>query len=326
MFPHRLLLALPTISRIISGKVFILRLNFSLYILSIYLFREAMYRLRMNQFLLSTDLHFDDLFHNIREFQCAVKNDSLNNDIVVSKWNQCIDLAKEFKRQRVEFTRQESQSKSFEHRGIFLDSIVPILRAMTHSFREKDCSFHLLAVQRAIPLFFSFDCTNYADLAPLYFGDCLKPEEKFPMLHQKFMKGDFCVQQSPRASSAVPMGQALEQSCNKTTKGKGGVIEITTRKATTAKWNLIKHEKMQYIKVLYDFCGLLTDDECSLHHDFSDAVTAQDIKFVENIIDFVEQRNNPFKKDNCNIIKNFATGTIINQDTTNLLVSCSEYG
>ena len=77
---------------------------------------------------------------------------------------------------------------------------------------------------------------------------------------------------------------------------------------------------MQYIKVLYDFCGLLTDDECSLHHDFSDAVTAQDIKFVENIIDFVEQRNNPFEKDNCNIIKHFATGTIINQDTTNLLV------
>ena len=48
----------------------------------------------------------------------------------------------------------------------------------------------------------------------------------------------------------------------------------------------------------YNFYGLSTDDEYSLHHDFSDAVTAQDIKFVENIIDFVEQRNNPFKRDN----------------------------
>ena len=83
---------------------------------------------------------------------------------------------------------------------------------------------------------------------------------------------------------------------------------------------------MQYMKVLYDFSGLLTDDEYSLHHDFSDAVTAQDIKFVENIIDFVEQRNNPFKKDNCNVIKNIATGTIISQDTTDLLVFCTEYG
>lgn len=51
------------------------------------------------------DLHFDDFFHNI-EFQRAVKNASLNNNIVVSKWNQCIDLVKEFKGQLVEFTRQ----------------------------------------------------------------------------------------------------------------------------------------------------------------------------------------------------------------------------
>ena len=77
------------------------------------------------------------------------------------------------------------------------------------------------------------------------------------------MEGDFCVQQSTRASSAVPMDQALEQSYNKTAKGKGGVIGITTLKATIAKWTLIKHEKMQYIKVLYDFCGLSIDDEYS---------------------------------------------------------------
>ena len=72
-----------------------------------------MYQLRMNQFPLSTDLHFNDLFPNIREFQCAVTNDSLNDNIVVSKWNQCIDLAKEFKGQLIEFTRQSQKSKSF---------------------------------------------------------------------------------------------------------------------------------------------------------------------------------------------------------------------
>ena len=123
------------------------------------------------------------------------------------------------------------------------------------------------------------------------------------------------------------MDQALEQSYNKTTKGKGGVIGITTQKATIAKWNLIKHEKMQYIKVLYDFCGLSMDDEYSLHHDFSDAVTVQDIKLVENIITFVEQRSNPFRKDSyCNVIKNIATGTVINQNTTGILISCTESG
>ena len=161
------------------------------------------------------------------------------------KWNQCIDLAKEFKVQLLEFTKQESlKSNSFNYWSIFIDSIVPVLRDLTHSFREKDWSLHLSAMQRAIPLFFSFDRTNYARWAPLYFDDCLKLEEKFPILYQKFMEGDFCVQQSTRASSAVLMDQALEQSY-KTAKGKGGVIGITTRKATIAKWSLIKHEKMQ---------------------------------------------------------------------------------
>ena len=40
----------------------------------------------------------------------------------------------------------------------------------------------------------------------------------------------------------------------------------------------------------------------------------------------MEHRNNPFKKDNCNVIKNIASGTITNQDATDFLVSCTEYG
>ena len=130
-----------------------------------------------------------------RQFKLTPAEYGSNNDIVVSKWNQFIDLAKEFKGQLTEFTRQESQkSKSFEYWSVFLDSIVPVLRDLTHSFREKDWSLHLSALQRAIPLLFSFDRTNYARWTPLYFNDCLKLEEKFPMLYQKFMEGDFCVQ------------------------------------------------------------------------------------------------------------------------------------
>lgn len=67
---------------------------------------------------------------------------------------------------------------------------------------------------------------------------------------------------------------------------------------------------------------------------FSDALSVQDIKFVEDITDFVEQRNNAFKKDNfyqkyyllSKVIKNIASETIINQDATDSLISCTEYG
>ena len=62
-----------------------------------------------------------------RQFKLTPAEYVSNNDIVVSKWNQFIDLAKEFKEQLTEFTRQESQkSKSFEYWSVFLDSIVPV--------------------------------------------------------------------------------------------------------------------------------------------------------------------------------------------------------
>ena len=105
-------------------------------ILGISLLSEAMNRLRMNQFLLSTNLHFDYLFHN-REFQCAVTNDNLNNNIVVSATESVHKSGSEG--QLVEFLRQESQkSKVFEDWSVCLNSIVPVLCGLTHSFRENN--------------------------------------------------------------------------------------------------------------------------------------------------------------------------------------------
>ena len=97
-----------------------------------------MHQLRMNQFPLPKNLHFDGLFHNIREFEYAVTNDCLHNNIVVSKWNQSIDLTQKSKGPLVEFTKQKSQkSKLFEYWNVFLDSIVPVLRDVEASLEKK---------------------------------------------------------------------------------------------------------------------------------------------------------------------------------------------
>lgn len=60
---------------------------------------------------------------------------------------------------------------------------------------------------------------------------------------------------------------------------------------------------------------------------FFDAVTIQNIKQAENIIAFVEQRNNLIRKDSyCNVTQNIATGTVINENTTTHLLSCTDPG
>ena len=54
---------------------------------------------------------------------------------------------------------------------------------------------------------------------------------------------------------------------------------------------------------------------------FSDALSVQDIKFVEDITDFVEQRNNAFKKDNF-----YQKYYLLSKVATDSLISCTEYG
>ena len=61
------------------------------------------------------------------------------------------------------------------------------------SFRECKCELYLLALKRAIPLFFAFDRRNSLCWTPLYY-DCLLLKEVFPDLYTGFMDGDFTVQ------------------------------------------------------------------------------------------------------------------------------------
>ena len=69
----------------------------------------------------------------------------------------------------------------------------------------------------------------------------------------------------------TPMDQALQKECNKVTKGKGGVTEFLKQKSTVAKYDLIKQEKLQYVRWLNKMRGLTVDDKYSLHHEFSNA-------------------------------------------------------
>ena len=112
---------------------------------------------------------------------------------------------------------------------------MPIINNLTLSFRESNWLLYLSALQRAIPLFFAFDRTNYSRWVLLYYKDCILLEEKFPDLFEGFMKGDFTVKLSKRKCSAIPIDQALEKEYNKNAKRKGGIIGFTREKEVVAK-------------------------------------------------------------------------------------------
>ena len=59
-----------------------------------------------------------------------------------------------------------------------------------------------------------------------------------------------------RKGSSVAMDQAFEKSYNKPVKGKSGIIGITRRKEAVVQYDVIKHEKLQLVNYLLEFCGI----------------------------------------------------------------------
>ena len=69
----------------------------------------------------------------------------------------------------------------------------------------------------------------------------------------------------------IPTDQAFQKEYNKVAKGKGGVTEFLKQKSTLATYDLIKQEKLQYVRWLNKLRGLTVNDTYSLHHEFSNA-------------------------------------------------------
>ena len=92
----------------------------------------------------------------------------------------------------------------------FIEKVSPVLRDLTYSHREGNWKLHLSAIQRALPLVFAVDRTNYKRWLLLYFEDCLSLPIKYPLTYESFLDGEFVVNFIKISASAVPVDQALE--------------------------------------------------------------------------------------------------------------------
>ena len=98
-----------------------------------------------------------------------------------------------------------------------------------------------------------------------------------------FSKGDFVVTQTFRKSSSIPLDQALEMQYNKPAKSQSGIIGITRKKKAIDKWNILRHEKLQYTQFLEQMHNISNNDKYSLHHKLSPPVIKNDCGAVSNM-------------------------------------------
>ena len=139
------------------------------------------------------------------------------------------------------------------------------------------------------------------------------------MIHENFLQGEFFVKLTKRKGSAVPVDQALESKYNKQAKSSSGIIGITRRKEAVCKWGMIKHEKANYSNLLRKISSVDQEDEYSLHHEFSEKLSETDQTYIQQLVDYISDRGNPFDPEN-STMKNLVTGATLDAATTSFFL------
>ena len=262
-------------------------------------------------------------YDNIKHFRSNLSNTSPNES---HNWDLHESNMRKLINQYETFTKDSGEkSAQFAFWHVFLNDVVSVLTKLVRSHREADWDLHLSATRCAIPLFFFFNRTNYKRWVLLYFEHCLAMKCKFPELWDQFSEGKFVFHQTKRKGSGIPMDQALEKQYNKPAKGPSGIIGFTRRKEAVCKWNIIKHEKFLYTQTLSEICQLKTEDQYSLHHEFSETATQDEREAVAKMIQFVEERGNPFDVSSTKM-KNLSSGEQLDPKLVDFRIKCTIKG
>ena len=134
--------------------------------------------------------------------------------------------------------KYKAQSENFAYWNNCLN-MVSLLKDLIRSDRIGNWTLHLQTVQRILPFFAAFDCTNYLRWCSVYLEDMRKLHETAPEVYNKFVDGQFVIERTPGTFKAVGADMCLEQTINKSQKSSGGINGSTRKKQYVAEWELI---------------------------------------------------------------------------------------
>ena len=120
---------------------------------------EVLQTLQMNQFASQrSENGFSEANKIVKKISTMITTSK--SESAITEWERLNIMMKSGKFEVFQ-TNREKASNQFAFWNGFIKRIYPVLRDLTRSHREGNWPLHLSAVQRALPLSFSFDRTNY---------------------------------------------------------------------------------------------------------------------------------------------------------------------
>ncbi|CAC5356829.1 unnamed protein product [Mytilus coruscus] len=224
-----------------------------------------------------------------------------------------------------EFREWVSFSPTFRYWDMLLQAL-EIMLINIRAERNGLWSVHLHSIFSMLPYFFVANKNNYSRWSPVYLLDMLNLPTEAEGL---FSMGFFSVRQKVGSMSlhGVWSDMATEKTVIKDSKGDGGIVGLTRKKALLIRWNLTRHVLSQITSAMRArVCLVQVNDQC--HDEAKPAAMKRDEKHVQDLIVYItENMTNPFDVDNHpRQLINISTGLHASHDIEDSLLKSFETG
>ena len=114
--------------------------------------------------------------------------------------------------------------------------MVSLLLTFIRATREGNWSLHLECIREMLPWYFAYDCVNYARYRPVYLLHMIQLPETHPE-----------AQMPVDGFAQLPVDQAIEQTLNRSTKTKRGIVGYSLKKNAVQRWLLTAHAHALFV-------------------------------------------------------------------------------
>ena len=219
--------------------------------------------------------------------------------------------------------RERLENPTFDYWSSYID-MVQCLLLFLRATREGDWKLHLASLRQILPWFFAYDRVNYARYLPAFISEMDNLSITHPAISDSFLAGDFVVQRQDRYGFAqIACDIAIEQTCNRDSKTKGGMKGLTLKKGAVNRWLLSHHQRVAIMKE----CKLMAgkDQEGRARKDLDKARIERDEQDLQNLVATIQAMVNPFENKGEDLIS-ISSGCVASKYTRDHLITAYSIG
>lgn len=203
--------------------------------------------------------------------------------------------------------------------------MVATLLSLIRATREGNWQLHLECIKAMLPWFFAYDHTNYTRYLPVYLVHMLELPDKHPEAYSMLSQGDFGVQRTTsHGFSQLPVDQTIEQTLNRNTKTKGGIIGFSLKKGAVQRWMLTAHARASFVDRCREMASSHPQDERKGHKESGSVRKRRDEEDVQKVMEVISHWRNPFEK--ADDLVSLSSGSVASNPLKEDLLKAEEKG